>query len=60
MKLQLYDDSTFMLHDVCYVPELQNNLISTGQLDDMEYHTTFDAQKWKIVKASMVVARGRS
>ena len=43
VKLQLYDGSAFMLHDVRYVPELKKNLISTGQLDDMGYHTTFGA-----------------
>ena len=33
--------STFLLKNVCHVPKLTKSLISTGQLDDIGYATTF-------------------
>ena len=58
IKLVLHNGTEFMLQNVRHVPQIAKSLISVGQLDDMGYHTTFGAQKWKIVKGFMVVARG--
>ena len=40
------------------MPALTKSLISTGQLDDIGYHTVFGSQSWKIMKGSMVIAKG--
>ena len=45
------------LKDVRYIPSLKN-LISIGQLDSTGYATKFGKSSWKIVKGTMVVARG--
>ena len=37
---------------------LTKSLMSTGQLDDIGYHTVFGSQSWKILKGSMLIAKG--
>ena len=38
--------------------KLTKSLISTGQLDDIGYATTFGSQSWRIQKGSLIIARG--
>ena len=47
------------LKDVRHVPEIRLNLISTGTLDDMGYHSFFGEGNWKLTKGSLVVAKGK-
>ncbi|MCO5609644.1 hypothetical protein L7F22_063874 [Adiantum nelumboides] len=58
IKLSLPNDSIFTLTNVRHVPKLAKSLISTGQLDDARYHTTFGNQSRKLYKGSLVVMRG--
>ncbi|MCO5605662.1 hypothetical protein L7F22_059845 [Adiantum nelumboides] len=58
IKLSLPNGSIFTLTNVRHVPKLTKSLISTGQLHDAGYHTTFGNQSWKICKGSLVVMRG--
>ena len=46
------------LKDVCHVPDLRLNLISGVALDRHGYVSCFGNKRWKLVKESMVVARG--
>ena len=55
---QFPNGSLFTLHNVCHVLALTKSLISTGQLDDIGYHTVFGSQSWKIMKGFMVIAKG--
>ena len=48
----------FVLKDVRHVPKVKKNLISVGQLDDAGYHVTFGNQAWKLLRGSLVVAKG--
>ena len=58
VQFSFADGMTFVLHNVRHVPQLKKSLISTGQLDDAGYHTTFGDKKWKICKGSRIVAKG--
>ncbi|MCO5573535.1 hypothetical protein L7F22_027306 [Adiantum nelumboides] len=58
IKLSLPNCSIFTLTNVRHVPKLTKSLITTGQLDDVGYHTTFGNQSWKLCKGSLVVMRG--
>ncbi|MCO5569108.1 hypothetical protein L7F22_022815 [Adiantum nelumboides] len=58
IKLSLPNGSIFTFTNVRHVPKLTKSLISTGQLDDAGYHTTFGNQSWKLYKGSLVVMRG--
>ena len=58
MQLQFPHGSAFTLQQVWHVPHLKKSLISTGQLDDDGFHTTFGNGKWKICKGSKVMAKG--
>lgn len=37
---------------------LTKSLISTGQLDEISYHIVLGNQSWRIMKGSMVIAKG--
>lgn len=50
--------SLFTLQNVRHVSALTKSLISIGQLDDIDYHSVFGSQSWKIMKGSMVIAKG--
>jgi len=58
VQLKFKQGSTFTLKNVRHVPKLTKSLISSGQLDDGGYTTTFGDNSWKITKGSLVVARG--
>lgn len=51
------DGSNLLLKQVRHILELGMNLISTGILDDEEYHIVFGKWTWKIIKGALVVAK---
>ena len=57
VQLQFQHGSALTLQHVRHVPQLKKSLISTGQLDDDGFHTTFANGKWKICKGSRVIAK---
>ena len=44
---------------MCHIPDLRLNLMSTGVLDDKGYVSQFSYGLWKLVKGSLVVAKGK-
>ena len=47
-----------VLNNVKHAPNVRLHLISVGVLDDEEYVSTNGDGKWKLIKGSLVVARG--
>ncbi|KAJ0942050.1 putative RNA-directed DNA polymerase [Helianthus annuus] len=47
------------LKNVRVIPGLKRMLISIGQLNDQGYDVHFGRGQWKVVKGSMVIARGK-
>ena len=58
VEFKFPNGSSFTLKNVCHVPKLTKSLISTGQLDDLGYATTFGSQSWRILKGSLIIAQG--
>ncbi|KAK3023701.1 hypothetical protein RJ639_044002 [Escallonia herrerae] len=58
VEIKLSNRGTLVLKDVRHIPELQKNLISISGLDCECYFVTFGEKQWKVIKGSMVVARG--
>ena len=48
-----------LLKEVRHVPDLEMNLISARKLDDEGFHIEFGNGSWKIVKFSLIVAKGQ-
>ncbi|KAG6432970.1 hypothetical protein SASPL_104566 [Salvia splendens] len=48
-----------VLRDVRHVPDIRLNIISTGKLDDDGYINHFGEGKWKLIKGSLIAAKGR-
>ncbi|KAK3032819.1 hypothetical protein RJ639_035425 [Escallonia herrerae] len=53
-----YQIGTLVLKDVRHILELQKNRISVSGLDREGYFVAFGEKQWKVIKGSMVVARG--
>jgi len=53
------DLGVVILKGVRHIPDLRMNLISVGRLDDGGYTNIEGGGTWKLVKGSMVVARGK-
>ncbi|KAH0685102.1 hypothetical protein KY289_022854 [Solanum tuberosum] len=51
-------DSAKILNNVKHAPDVRLHLISVGVLDDEGYVSTNGDGKWKLIKGSLVVARG--
>ena len=45
-----------VLRDVCRVPDIRPNLISTRRLDDEDYKGRFQNGIWKLYKGNLIVA----
>ncbi|GJR16408.1 hypothetical protein Tco_0799060 [Tanacetum coccineum] len=59
VKVQLKDGSSFVLHNVRYIPELKRNLISLGTLEKEGYTVKMQfGQKSKVINGSRVVLSG--
>eukprot|EP00253_Pinus_taeda_P016291 PITA_16291 len=48
----------WLLKEVRHVPDLEKNLISTGQLGSEGCVTTFTDKTWKVTKGALVIAKG--
>nr|GEU34318.1 copia LTR rider [Tanacetum cinerariifolium] len=55
VRLQLKDGSSFVLHNVRYIPELKRNLISLGTLKKEGYTVKLLSGKIKVINGSKVV-----
>lgn len=51
--------TVWTLKNVRLIPELKRMLISIGQLDDQGYGVYFGGGQWRVVKGSMVIAKGK-
>jgi len=59
INIKASNGSVWTLNNVRHIPALKRNLISIGQLDDEGHYTTFGDEHWKVMKANLVVARGK-
>jgi len=51
--------SKLVLKEVRHVPDMRLNLILTGKSDDVGMINQFGADRWKLSKGSMIIARGK-
>nr|GEW35058.1 retrovirus-related Pol polyprotein from transposon TNT 1-94 [Tanacetum cinerariifolium] len=58
VKIQLRDGSSFVLHNVMYIPELKRNLISLGTLEKRGFTVKLQSGKVKVINGFMVVLSG--
>ncbi|GKB48936.1 retrotransposon protein, putative, ty1-copia subclass [Tanacetum coccineum] len=58
VRLQLKDGSSFVLHNVRYIPELKRNLISLGTLENEGYTIKMQSGKIKVINVSRVILSG--
>lgn len=58
IRLKMYDSRDYILKDVRYIPELGRNLISTSMFDGLGYETRSLHGVYRILKGSMVIAKG--
>ncbi|GJZ20305.1 zinc finger, CCHC-type containing protein [Tanacetum coccineum] len=58
VKVQIKDDSSFVLENVRYIPELKRNLISLGTLDREDYTMKLQNGRVKVIKGSLMVLSG--
>nr|GEZ81350.1 retrovirus-related Pol polyprotein from transposon TNT 1-94 [Tanacetum cinerariifolium] len=55
VRIQLKDGSSFMLHNVGYIPELKKNLILLGTLEKEGYTVKLQSGKVKVINGSRVI-----
>ncbi|GJW27376.1 retrotransposon protein, putative, ty1-copia subclass [Tanacetum coccineum] len=58
VRVQLKDGSSFVLHNVRFIPELKRNLISMGTLEKEGYTVKMQSGKIKVIIGSRVVLSG--
>ncbi|GKA76938.1 retrovirus-related pol polyprotein from transposon TNT 1-94 [Tanacetum coccineum] len=58
VMIQLRDGSSFVLHNVRYIPELKRNLISLGTLKKEEFTIKLQSGKVKVINGSRFVLSG--
>ncbi|GJU75510.1 retrovirus-related pol polyprotein from transposon TNT 1-94 [Tanacetum coccineum] len=58
VRIQLRDRSSFVLHNVRYIPELKRNLISLGTLEKEGYTVKLHLGKVKVINGSRVILSG--
>ncbi|GJX55952.1 zinc finger, CCHC-type containing protein [Tanacetum coccineum] len=56
VRLQLKDGSSFVLHNVRYIPELKRNLISLGTLEKEGYTVKMQSGKHAMVTLSLIAS----
>nr|GFB67488.1 retrovirus-related Pol polyprotein from transposon TNT 1-94 [Tanacetum cinerariifolium] len=54
-RIQLRDGSSFVLHNVRYIPKLKRNLISLGTLEKNGFTVKLQSGKVKVINGSMAV-----
>lgn len=55
--LRANNDSQLLLRDVRHALYIKLNLISVARLDDDSFSISFEGEKWKLSKGSLIVAR---
>ncbi|GJY64724.1 retrovirus-related pol polyprotein from transposon TNT 1-94 [Tanacetum coccineum] len=58
VRVQMKDGSSFVLENVCYIPEMKRNLISLGTLDRDGYTVKLQNGRIKVIKGSLMVLSG--
>jgi len=58
VRIRVHSDLVWKLQKVRHVPELKENLISVGQLDEDEHAISFHGGKWKVSTGARILARG--
>ncbi|GKC59491.1 hypothetical protein Tco_1087089 [Tanacetum coccineum] len=58
VQVHMRDESSFVLDNVMYVPELRRNLISLGTLEKEGFTVKMRSGKIKVIKGSLVVLSG--
>ncbi|GJX10003.1 retrovirus-related pol polyprotein from transposon TNT 1-94 [Tanacetum coccineum] len=58
VRVQLKDGSSFVLHNVRYIPELKRNLISLGTLEKEGYTIKLQSGKVKVINGFRVILSG--
>jgi hypothetical protein len=58
VRIRVHSDSVWKLQRVRYVPKLNENLISVGQLDEEVHVIGFHGGKWKVSTEARILARG--
>ncbi|GKE04317.1 retrotransposon protein, putative, ty1-copia subclass, partial [Tanacetum coccineum] len=58
VRVQLKEGSSFVLHNVRYIPELKRNLISLGTLEKEGYAVKLQSGKVKVINGSRVISSG--
>ena len=58
VKVQLKDGSSFVLHNVRYIPKLKRNLISLVTLEKEGYTVKMQSGKIKVINGSRVILSG--
>ena len=57
VQIKLQNGNQWLLKEVKHVPNLRNNLISTGQLGSQACITTFIQKTWKVTKGVPIIAK---
>jgi hypothetical protein len=58
VKIKQRNGNQWLLKEVKHVPDLRKNLISTGQLASEGCISIFTDKTWKVIKGSLVIAKG--
>jgi hypothetical protein len=58
VKIKQRNGNQWLLKEVKHVPNLSKNLISTGQLASEGCISIFTDKMWKVIKGSLVIAKG--
>ena len=59
VKLTMYDGTTHIIQEVRHVNDLKKNILSLGQLDEIECKTRIENEIMKIVKEAFVVIKAK-
>jgi hypothetical protein len=58
LKIKQSNGNQWLLKEVRHVPYLRKNLIPTGQLASESFISIFTDKTWKVIKVSLVIAKG--
>lgn len=58
VRLKMFNDREFLLHNVRCVPELKRNLLSVSMLDDIIYCARFKHGVLKTFHHELIIAKG--
>ena len=58
VKIKQHNGNQWLLKEVRHIPYLRKNLISTGYLEIEGCISIFTDKTWKVIKGSLVIAKG--